>query len=442
MRTFRSRHALTSTLFSLLLLVLVGCSGDDGKDGAPGRAGEPGADAGGNQFSVRVDGVGPSDPAESIYVRKVGHGERVIVLIPGNNTSGASFEPLLQVFRAVERLNRDYTVYAFDYRGSGRSSYNTRIRGLGDFAGDFEQVLRQLERRHGFPGSDVTLVGYSMGFAVALEMAIRNPARYGRLVGLAPVGTRGVRVSFNAAQAGTDALNNSYAAGDWVPVADDEAGIAATELQQRSWQGENRTWANVQSVWDMVVFNDVLGYDLASFSATDEAFRADPAYAATFADVLQVEYMPESLYYAHKFNVSDATVTAPAPNASGETVSIVGDGRLNAAGLAGRQALLVKAATDLAAWRGDLVIYDNYVQTSKFDLKEAGVSTTAVLIRPDQDYDHGFPITHPLAVARLLDTFIQGELSAASVAAALGGVELDYYPPEETEFETDTFTGL
>lgn len=438
------RAAFPRTLLPLLLILLsallAGCNGEDGERGPAGD------DAGGNAFTVSVDGIGPNDPEEKIFVRKVGHGDQVIVLVPGNNTSGASFEPLLQVFRAVDTYNDTYTVYALDYRGSGRSSYNTKITGLGDFATDFERVLEQLEDSHGLPETGVTLVGYSMGFGVALEMLIQNPARYDNLVGLAPVGTRGVRVAFNAAQAGTDRLGTPYAAGDWVPVSSDAAGIAATELHQASWQGENRTFANVQFIWDLLVFNDVLQYDINTFSATDTAFRSNPGYQDALLDVLGVEYMPESLYYAHKFNVSDSDVSAPAANSAGsggETVTVAGDGRLNAAGLTGKNALLVKATTDFGNWRGDQVIYDNYVATSKFDLKEAGATTTAVLIDADQGYDHGFPITRPTEVARLLHAFVQGNLTDAGAAStALGGATLQYYDHAETSFETDVFTGL
>jgi pimeloyl-ACP methyl ester carboxylesterase len=424
---------------------LAGCGGS-GDQGPQGQAGAAGANADAiatvGEGAIIVDGAAAGDPQESIYVRKAGHGPKTIVLIPGNNTSGAIFDGMMGVFRSVDALNDAYTVYTFDYRGSGKSSYNRKIASLKDFAADFDKVMDKIT---GFPASGVTLVGYSMGFGVALEMVIANPGRYANVVSLAGIGTRGVRVGFNAGQAGTDRAGHAWADGDWVTVANDAAGIAGTEFQQRSWQGEQRTYANVQATWDAVVYNDVLKYDIAkAFTAaavTDPAFRASPSYSGSLLDGFTIQYMPESLYYSHKFNVSPVDVAKPAPNADGSVVTIRGDGRLGAL-FNGKRVMLVKATTDFAAWRGDQVIYDNYTATSKYDLKRAGATVTAVMIDPDQGFDHGFPVARPLETVRLIDAFIQGDVSASGAAGALGGVGVAVYPHAETAWETATFTGL
>ncbi|HOW56683.1 MAG TPA: alpha/beta hydrolase, partial [Smithellaceae bacterium] len=171
---------------------------------------------------ITIDGVAAGDPAESIYVRRAGHGAKTIVLIPGNNTSGMVFEPMLDHFRSIAALAEAYTVYTFDYRGSGRSSYNKKISALKDFALDFEKVMSKITD---FPNSGVTIVGYSMGFGVAQEMVIANPGRYSDIVSLAGIGTRGVRVGFAAAQAGTDSAGQVWSEGDWVTVTNDTNGV-------------------------------------------------------------------------------------------------------------------------------------------------------------------------------------------------------------------------
>ena len=51
---------------------------------------------------VIIDGIRSGDPQESIYVRKVGHGPQTIVLVPGNNTSGAIFDGILD--GSLERI--------------------------------------------------------------------------------------------------------------------------------------------------------------------------------------------------------------------------------------------------------------------------------------------------------------------------------------------------
>jgi pimeloyl-ACP methyl ester carboxylesterase len=425
-----------ATLSLVLLQLLSGCGGGDTTTVSSTTVATLG------ETSIIINGVLPTDPQESIYVRKVGHGPKTIVLVPGNNTSGQTFEGMLDVFRAVDTFNDAYTVYTFDYRGSGKSSYNKKITSLRDFALDFEKVMNKIAD---FPTSGVTLVGYSLGFSVSLEMMIANPSRYSSIVSLAGIGTRGIRVSFTAAQAGTDSAAQVWATGDWITVSNDTNGIIATGFQQRSWQGDQRTYANVKNIWDLLVYNDVLKYDLnqafTPAAITDTTFLSSPNYTASLMDGLTVQYMPESLYYAHKFNVSRADVTKPTPNSSGATVVIQADNRL-ASLLTGKTAMIVKATTDFANWRGDQVVYDNYEATTKYDLKQAGATVTAVMIDPNQGFDHGFPVARPLEVVRLLDSFIKGNLSAPNASTALGNATIAYYPNSETAWETNTFTGF
>ena len=384
-----------------------------------------------------IDGVLPTDPQESIYVRKVGHGPQIIVLIPGNNTSGIAFEPILQYFRSVDYLNDTYTVYTFDFRGSGYSSYNKKITALKDFASDFEKVMNKISNS---PASGVTILGYSMGFGVAIEMIIANPNRYSNIISLTGIGTRGIRVSFTPPQAGTDSAGQIWSAGDWITVSDDAKGIIATGFHQQSWQGINRTYANIKFAWDMIVFEDTLKYNINTSTVTDPTFQSNPHYANALKDVLSIQYMPESLYYSHKFNVSRSDITHT--NANGTVVTIMGDSRLGTI-LTGKNVMLVKAATtDFDHWRGDQVIYDNYTATTKYDLKQAGATVNAVIINANQSYDHGFPIVNPLQTANLIDTFIKGRLSAATASTSLAGSSVQYYPHSETTWETNVFTGF
>lgn len=441
-----SKKYLSPLLLSLALLI-GGCGG--GSTGPQGPAGTNGANGTNaeaiatiGEGAIIIDGVLPGDPKESIYVRKVGHGPQTIVLVPGNNTSGAAFDGIMGFFRSIDTLNDGYTVYTFDYRGSGKSSYNKKISSLKDFATDFEKVMNNITN---FPTSGVTLVGYSMGFGAGLEMLIANPGRYSNIVSLTGIGTRGIRVSFNAGQAGIDRAGQVWANGDWLKVSNDTNGTIGAEFQQRSWQGDQRTFGNVKAIWDLVVYNDILKYDISkAFTAaavTDLTFTTTPNYTNSLLDGFNIQYMPESLYYSHKFNVSPLNVVKATPNADGTVVTIPGDGRLGGI-LAGKKAMLVKASTDFANWRGDQVIYDNYTATTKYDMKQAGATVTAVMINPNQGYDHGFPVAKPLETARLIDTFIKGSLSATTASAALGGAGIVLYPNSETIWETATFTGF
>lgn len=374
----------------------------------------------------------PLSNGERIYVRMAGHGPNAVILLPGNNCSGAIFEHLLSYVRAIDPINDAYTFYAFDYRGSGGSSYRHKISSLEDFARDFDEIVQRdgrLSRGH------ITLVGYSMGFGVALEMVYLDPTKYDYLVSLAGIGTRGVRVFFNETTAGTDpATGKTYSPGDWADS------LQAVAFQQRSWQGEARSFENVKLMWDMLVFNDILKYNPLTSTPQEPAFTANPFYLKALEDVLTVQYMPESLYACHMFNATSDPLKHI--NSDGTEVVIPGSGRITA--LAGKRVLLVKARSDYLNWRGDLVVMDGTFQNTKYDLKEVGAHVDAVLIEPDRGFDHGFPIDHPLQALKIITAFIagKGKITDGDLDAILGEGNYTFYPHEETSWETGVYCGF
>ena len=369
---------------------------------------------------------------ESIYVRVAGHGPKIVLLLPGNNTSGRVFEPILSFVRAIDEINDRYTFYVFDYRGSGNSSYNNKIETLMDFARDFNEIVQKDDR---LKKGKITLVGYSMGFGVAVNMVYLDPQKYDYVISLAGMGTRGIRVFFAANNAGVDPKTGKvYQAGDWVDS------LSAMEFHQKNWQGENRTFENVKFVWDMMVFNDVLKYDPMALKPTDESFMKSPFYAESLMDVLSVQYMPESLFASHMFNSTDETIKHV--NSDGTEVIIPGSGRVSA--MKGKNILLIKARTDYAKWRGDLVVMDQVTQNTKYDLKRAGAHVDALIIEPNLGFDHGFPIDHPLETLKLICSFIEGDgrLEKKRIDEIIGAGNYELYPHEETSWEMKDYGGF
>lgn len=366
---------------------------------------------------------------ERIYVRKVGHGPNPVVLLPGNNTSGGIFEPILSVVRAVDEYNDNYTFYAFDYRGSGKSSYNSKITSLRDFARDFNDIVQRSER---LSEGGITLVGYSMGFGVAQEMVIMDPSKYSDVISFSGIGSRGIRTTFNQSTAGTNpATGETYKPGDW------SDSLSATRFQQRTWQGKNRTYSNVKFVWNMMVFNDILKFNPATYTIDDDTFTSNPFYESSLRDVLSVEYMPESLHYCHLFNNSGVTLTHT--NHDNTVVEIPGENELGA--FEGKRVLLVKAKTDYVNWRGDLVIADHIFRTTKYDLTRAGATVSAVLFDPNEGFDHGWPITHPLTAVRLIDEFAssQREPTTSDLDPIIGSDRYTIYHSSEENWEMRRF---
>ncbi len=369
---------------------------------------------------------------ETIHVRRAGHGPAPVILLPGNNCSGAAFDALLTLVGESKDVREKYSFFAMDYRGSGKSSYHQPVGSLEDFARDFADVVSSdpLLRKGG-----ITLVGHSMGFGVAQCMVALDPSRYAGVISLAGIGTRGVRVIFAGNTVGTDPETGKlYVLGDWADS------ISAIAFQQRSWSGANRTSETVSATWNMVVFNDILKFDPASFKVTDPTYLANPGYQIAIADVLTTVYMPESLYASHFFNSTAAAVQHT--NRDGTTVTIPGADRLDA--FEGLKVLLVKAETDRAGWRGDLVVDDSITQNTKYDLRRAGARVTVVMLRPGAGYDHGFPIHHPKETLQMIAAFAEtrAELRAAQVESVFGEGNATVYADKETDWERETYGGF
>ncbi|GAB1262149.1 alpha/beta fold hydrolase [Aurantivibrio plasticivorans] len=363
--------------------------------------------------AIKVSGCEDDSPSETIFVRKAGFGKTLIVFLPGNNTSSEAFEGVLNRFRSNNSLKEKYTALAVDYRGSGSSSYNQAISSLKDFAVDSCKVLNSFEDLADYA---IHLVGYSMGFPIALELFNLHP-HIESLVGIAPVSTRGIRVAFNESNTGVDQLGKRWQAGDWVPLQDVKKGIEATEFHQRQWQGSARTFESVQAVWDSIVFNDWLGFDIADGSIQNLSNKLLPSYQNALADSLRIQYMPESLYFSHAYNGSGVDLPHY-KNSDGTEVKVPTYNSVNC--LEGKRVLLFKAKSDYVRWRGDVVISDEDFELSVEDLKRVGADLSSYLIETGNGFDHGLVIAKPECIASVIVNFIEGNLEANLASELLG----------------------
>jgi pimeloyl-ACP methyl ester carboxylesterase len=109
-----------------------------------------------NGVSLRYDVTGQGPP---------------LCLINGYRLHGAAWP---QVF--VESLARHFSVLTFDNRGTGQSDKPAHGYGLDVMAADVAGLL------HDLGWSSAHVLGFSMGGAIAQELAIRNPERVNRLV--------------------------------------------------------------------------------------------------------------------------------------------------------------------------------------------------------------------------------------------------------------------
>jgi 3-oxoadipate enol-lactonase len=106
----------------------------------------------------------------SIYYDVVGEGPAVC-LINGYRLSSAAWPP-----RFIPRLSARCRVISFDNRGTGRSDKPAAGYEIGEMAKDVIGLLDTLSLRR------VHLFGFSMGGAIAQDVAIRNADRIDRLM--------------------------------------------------------------------------------------------------------------------------------------------------------------------------------------------------------------------------------------------------------------------
>jgi 3-oxoadipate enol-lactonase len=106
----------------------------------------------------------------SLYYNAAGAGPAVC-LINGYRLNSSAWP---QSF--IDRLAERCTVVSFDNRGTGRSGMPASGYDIGNMARDVIGLLDHLRR------PNIHLFGYSMGGAIAQEVAIRYPARVSRLI--------------------------------------------------------------------------------------------------------------------------------------------------------------------------------------------------------------------------------------------------------------------
>ena len=104
-----------------------------------------------------------------LFYTKQGSGPPLL-LLHGNGEDGTYF------VHQIEEFSRDFTVYAIDTRGHGRSPRGTAPFTISRFADD----LLAFMDKHGLEQADI--LGFSDGGNIALTFALRHPDRVRRLI--------------------------------------------------------------------------------------------------------------------------------------------------------------------------------------------------------------------------------------------------------------------
>ena len=104
-----------------------------------------------------------------LFYTKTGSGP-TLLLLHGNGEDSTYF------VHQVEEFSRDFTVYAIDSRGHGKSPRGAAPFTISQFADDLLAFMDQ----QGLPQADI--LGFSDGGNIALTFALRHPDRVRRLI--------------------------------------------------------------------------------------------------------------------------------------------------------------------------------------------------------------------------------------------------------------------
>ena len=116
-----------------------------------------------------------------LFYTKTGSGPPLL-LLHGNGEDGTYF------VHQIEDFSHDFTVYAIDTRGHGKSPRGTAPFTISQFADDLLAFMNQ----QGLPQADI--LGFSDGGNIALIFALRHPDRVRRLIlNGANLGPKGVK---------------------------------------------------------------------------------------------------------------------------------------------------------------------------------------------------------------------------------------------------------
>lgn len=207
---------------------------------------------------------------ETLAYREAGSGPETLVLIHGNLSSSVHWQTLM------ERLEGRFHIIAPDMRGFGDSSYHARFDSILELARDVEMLLDALGV------NEFSLMGWSTGGAVSMELAADWPGRVKRLLLLSSVPVWGYYL-YRRDAAGRPNLNEPYKTKE--EIAADTAQVIpliyAYLMQDR---------AHMKAVWNNAI------YDLNMPPEED--------YEAYVTAMLKQRNMVDTRYALNTFNIA------------------------------------------------------------------------------------------------------------------------------------------
>jgi pimeloyl-ACP methyl ester carboxylesterase len=207
---------------------------------------------------------------ETIGYRESGSGASVLILIHGNMTSSRHLEPLLVNFPPEFRL------IAIDLPGFGNSSYKNQVSSLRDLSETVRLFADQ------FHLTRFSLLGWSMGGGVAMQLTSDYPERVKRLILLGSIGVKGHQLLRKD-------KDGSPIPGDFLKTREE---IASDPIQAAPVLNafRNRDKGFLRKVWDFLIYT--------------HNKPADEDYQEYLEDILTQRNYVDIYFAMARFNIS------------------------------------------------------------------------------------------------------------------------------------------
>ncbi|WP_071026281.1 alpha/beta fold hydrolase [Peptoniphilus raoultii] len=112
--------------------------------------------------------------------KKISEREKNLILIHGNYATSFIWEDLASSIG-------DFNIYCPDMRGFGKSTYKNRAKNISDYAMDLLEFIEKLSLKN------ISICGWSLGGAVAMEMAKVLNQKLSNLILLSSISSRGYK---------------------------------------------------------------------------------------------------------------------------------------------------------------------------------------------------------------------------------------------------------
>lgn len=187
------------------------------------------------EFNLEKKFVNLSNGEKYAYIEK-GEGEKTLLLIHGNMSSGIHYMPL------ISRLPEDIRVIALDLRGFGDSTYKKGFNHLDELANDVALFIKALKLK-----TPLAVAGWSAGGGVALSLASKHNTLVEKVILINSMSYRGLPI-YEKNKLGQPDITKPY-------KTKEEMALDAVQVVPMLNALKNNDVAFMKYIWDLTIYN-------------------------------------------------------------------------------------------------------------------------------------------------------------------------------------------